>query len=94
MTSISTQRERIDMRVDSDTKRLAERATAVCGYSSVTEFITSLIRENAPKVLQEHKSLCLTGEEFDRFIEICNDAERKPGKRILDTAKRLDAEGF
>ncbi len=86
--------KRIEMRVDADIKLLAERAAAVCGYASMTDFITSLIREHAPKILQQETSLRLTNAQFDRFIAACNDIERKPGTRIMEAAKRLDAEGF
>ena len=90
----TTQRERIEMRVDADIKQLAERASAVLGCVSLTEFITSLIRDNAPKILQQEASIQLTNEQFDKFSAICNDTEREPGARIKDAAKRLDSDGF
>jgi uncharacterized protein (DUF1778 family) len=90
----TAQRERIEMRVDTDIKKLAERASAACGYASLTEFITSLIRDNAPRILEQEASIQLTNAQFDHFNAICNDTERKPSARIVDAAKRLDAEGF
>ncbi|RDH82078.1 MAG: DUF1778 domain-containing protein [endosymbiont of Escarpia spicata] len=88
------QRERIEMRVDTEIKQLAERASAALGCASLTEFITTLIRDNAPRILQQESSIHLTNAQFDHFIAICNDAERKPSARIMEAAKRLDAEGF
>lgn len=90
----AVQRERIEMRVDADIKLLAERAAAVCGYASMTDFITSLIRENAPGILQSKTSIRLGNAQFEHFISVCNDVERKPGVRITEVAKRLDTEGF
>lgn len=90
----AAKRERIEMRVDPDIKQLAERASAMLGYASMTEFITSLIRDNAPRILQQEASIKLTNAQFDNFIAICNDTERKPSARIMEAAKRLDAEGF
>ena len=46
-------KKRIEMRVDADTKNMAERASAALGYASLTEYLTRLIREDAPMVLQE-----------------------------------------
>jgi len=94
MAYTATPRDRIDMKIDPELKLLAERATAVCGYATLTDFITSLIRENAPKILQEQKSIQLTQDQFDSFMAACNDVERKPSKRLSDVAKKLDAEGF
>ncbi len=90
----AAQRERLEMRVDPDIKRLAERASAVLGCASITEFVTSLIRENAPKILEQKTAIEVTNAQFDRFMATCNDTERKPGTRLSEAAKRLDAEGY
>jgi len=87
-------RERIEMRVDTETKTLAERASAAMGCASLTEFMTRLIREHAPEILQHETSIQLANTQFDAFIEACSDSERKPSARILEAAKRLDEEGF
>jgi len=89
-----TARERIDMRVDEETKQMAERASAALGCASLTEFITRLIRENAPAILEQQASIQLTNAQFDRFLAICQDEARKPSARMIEAAKRLDEEGF
>ncbi len=95
MSQATAQRqERIEMRVDTETKVLAERASAVLGCASVTEYLTSLIRENAPKSLQEAATIQLTNQQFDNFILACDDPNRQPSKRLLSAAKALDKEGF
>lgn len=90
----TAQRQRIEMRIDANLKQLAERAAAARGCVSITEFISSLIRENAPKILEQETVIQLSNTQFDRFIEICNETERKPSERILKAAQRLDEEGF
>jgi len=90
----ATPRERIEMRVSSDIKQMAERASAALGCASLTEYITRLISENAPKILQQEATIKLTNKQFDNFMAICDDAERKPSTRIIEAAKRLDNEGF
>ena len=84
--------QRIEMRVDSDIKQMAERASAVSGCT-LTEYITRLISENAPNDLKMQAEIELTNQQFDRFIKICN-ASKPPSPRILEAAKRLDNEGF
>jgi uncharacterized protein (DUF1778 family) len=90
----AVQRERIEMRVDSETKNMAERASAALGCASLTEYMIRLIRDNAPKVLGQEASIQLTNTQFDNFIAICNDVELMPSDRIMAAAKRLDTEGF
>ena len=82
------------MRVDADTKQLAERASAALGCASLTEFITRLIRDNAPKILQHETSIQLSKTQFEKFVAICDDTERKPSNRIVEAARRMDSEGF
>ncbi len=86
--------ERIDMRVNAETKLLAERAAAALGCASVTEYLTRLIHDSAPKVLQQRAAINLSNTRFDRFISACQDENATPSRRILEAAKRLDREGF
>jgi uncharacterized protein (DUF1778 family) len=86
--------ERLDMRVDTDTKQLAERASAAAGYSSLTDFVTHLIRENAPEILKQQTTIELSNQHFDQFMTACMDDTTAPNPRILEAAKRLDQEGF
>jgi uncharacterized protein (DUF1778 family) len=94
MTIVSSQTKRIEMRVDSETKLLAERASAALGCSSLTEFITRLIRENSPVIIKQHTEIQLNNEQFDQFITVCKDDLVRPSQQILEAAKRLDQEGF
>lgn len=90
----ATHRERIEMRVDPDTKQLAERASAALGCASLTEFITRLIRDNAPAILERQAAIRLTNEQFDHFMQVCETRDQKPSPRILAAAARLDKEGY
>jgi len=87
-------RPRIEMRVDEDTKIMAERASAALGCNSLTDFISRLIHENAPRILEEQAAIKTTNAQFDHFMTVCQDTTRKPSARILEAAKRLDSEGF
>ncbi|GAB5415303.1 MAG: hypothetical protein Cons2KO_29060 [Congregibacter sp.] len=87
-------KERLEMRVDSDTKQLAERASAAAGYSSLTDFVTYLIRENAPEILRHQINLQVSNQQFDDFMTACMDESAEPSPRILEAAERLDQEGF
>jgi uncharacterized protein (DUF1778 family) len=84
--------QRLEMRVDDEVKRLAERAASALGCN-VTEYISRLIRESAPKVLETQTTITLTNQQFDEFIAACEQA--KPlSPRLRKAAQRLDEEGF
>jgi len=94
MNSISSNNQRIEMRVDLETKQMAERASAALGCSSLTEYITRLIRENSPDIIRQQTDIKLSNQQFEQFIELCEDVTLKPGKKLLAAAKRLDKEGL
>lgn len=84
--------KRIDIRMDSETRQLAERASAASGRS-MTQYLTQLIREDAPKVLEEVSNIRLTNEQFDNFMEVCSKSVPLSDK-IKRTAHKLETEGY
>ena len=94
MNSISTQNQRLDMRIDLETKQMAERASAALGCSSLTEYITRLIRDNSPNIIQQQTQITLSNQQFDQFIALCEDETIKPSNSLLQAAQQLDKEGY
>ena len=94
MSSMPTHNQRLEMRVDLETKQMAERASAALGCSSLTEYITRLIRENSPGIIQQQTEITLSNQQFDTFIALCEDESSKPGEQLLQAAKQLDKEGY
>lgn len=94
MNNISTNNQRIEMRVDIETKQMAERASAALGCSSLTEYITRLIRENSPEIIQQQTNIKLSNQQFEHFIELCEDITQEPSKKLLAAARKLDREGY
>lgn len=94
MASVSSNNQRIELRVDLETKQIAERAAVALGCSSLTEYITRLIRENSPKIIQQQTEIKLNHQQFERFIALCEDTTVEPSSRLMKAAKRLDDEGF
>lgn len=94
MAIVSSNNQRIELRVDLETKQIAERASAALGCASLTEYITRLIRENSPQIIQQQTEIKLNNQQFDRFIALCQDTTLEPSSRLVKAAKRLDEEGF
>jgi uncharacterized protein (DUF1778 family) len=66
---------RIDMRIDDEIKAVAEKAAALSGSKSLTEYIVRLIEKDARRVISEHESIVVKGDVFDRFMSACEAAE-------------------
>jgi uncharacterized protein (DUF1778 family) len=89
---MSTKTMRVEARFPAELKVLAERAAQASGYT-LTDYLASLVRNDAPKRLKEHNEIVLTNEQFDHFIQVCDKA-KAPGRKLLESASKLDAEGF
>ncbi|MCP4429761.1 MAG: DUF1778 domain-containing protein [Gammaproteobacteria bacterium] len=74
---------RIDMRIDDTVKAAAEKAAALKGMKSLTEYVVRLIEEDAEQVIRDHQSITLRDDVFNRFIAAC-DAAEAPNKKLHD----------
>lgn len=74
---------RIDMRIDETIKAAAEKAAALEGMKSLTEYVVRLIEKDSQRVIKEHESITLEDDVFDRFIQAC-EAAQAPNQRLRE----------
>ena len=84
---------RIDMRLDEKIKAKAEKASALLGMKSLTEYLTHLMNEDASRVIAEHEKITLKSDVFDQFVAACDKA-KKPNKALKDAAAFTHKSGF
>ena len=74
---------RIDMRLDESVKAAAEKAAALEGMKSLTEYVVRLIEKDSQRVIKEHESITLGDDLFDRFIQAC-EAAQAPNQKLRE----------
>ena len=74
---------RFDIRLDAKIKAKAEKAAALLGLKSLTEYIVRLVDDNASRVIAEHSGITVEDDVFDRFMHACEEA-RKPNRDLHD----------
>ena len=84
---------RIDMRLDEAVKVAAEKAAALTGMKSLTEYVVRLIEKDAEQVIREHESITLKDDVFERFITAC-DAAESPNKKLLEAMEFAKEQGI
>ena len=84
---------RFDMRLDEEVKAKAEKAAALLGMKSLTEYVVKLMEDNANQVIAEHESMTVEGDIFDRFLDACEDANR-PTQALVDAVTRTREAGI
>ena len=84
---------RIDMRVDETIKAAAEKAAALEGVKSLTEYVVRLIEKDSQRVIKEHESTTLKDDVFDRFIRAC-DAAQAPAQKLRGGQGACQAEEY
>ena len=74
---------RIDMRIDESVKAAAEKAAALEGMKSLTEYVVRLIEKDSQRVIKEHEAITLEDDVFDRFIQAC-EAAKAPNQKLRE----------
>ncbi|MCF6317898.1 MAG: DUF1778 domain-containing protein [Proteobacteria bacterium] len=81
---------RIDMRLNQEIKVKAEKAAALLGIKSLTEYVVKLMDEDASKVIKEHESILVENNRFDQFMRVCDNVGA-PNKALIAAAKLTKA---
>jgi uncharacterized protein (DUF1778 family) len=84
---------RLDIRLDEEIKAKAEKASALLGLKSLTEYVVRLMDEDASHVIAEHESLMVKNDVFDQFILACDKAE-KPNSALTEAVAFTKKEEF
>jgi uncharacterized protein (DUF1778 family) len=84
---------RFDMRLDEEVKAKAEKASALLGMKSLTEYVVRLMDDNATKVIAEHESITVQDDIFDRFMSACEQAQ-KPNVALQEAATFTKEQGI
>jgi len=84
---------RLDMRLQPSLKQDAERAAALAGARSLTEFVVQAMREKTATVLDEKEKIVLSNRAFESFIAACEQVS-EPGGALKKAAARHDEKGF
>jgi len=82
---------RMDLRLDEHIKAKAEKASALLGLSSLTEYVVRTLDADATRVIAEYGSIAVSDDIFERFMTAC-DAARAPNASLVKAAK--DAQEF
>lgn len=80
---------RLDIRLDEEIKAKAEKASALLGLKSLTEYVVRLMDEDATQVIEEHESIVVKDSIFDEFIHACDKA-KAPNQALLEAARFTD----
>ncbi len=84
---------RIDMRIDESVKAAAEKAAALEGMKSLTEYVVRLIEKDSQRIIKEHESITVEDDVFDRFILACNTA-KAPNQKLREAKKLAQRKGI
>lgn len=84
---------RLDMRLNEEIKVKAEKASALLGLKSLTDYVVRLIDNNATQVIAQHESITVENDIFDRFMSACEKAQT-PNKALLNATAYTKKQGI
>ena len=83
---------RFDMKLDEKIKAKAVKASALLRVS-LTDYVASLMDENATQVIAQHESITVKNDIFDRFMDACSQA-REPNQALRDAVAFTQENGI
>ncbi len=84
---------RLDIRLDESVKQRAEKAAALLGLNSLTDFVTQAMSERANEVLKDYGKTVLRNEMFDSFMEACEKVS-EPNEALRDAVSYTREQGY
>ena len=84
---------RLDIRLDENVKSRAEKASALLGLNSLTEYIVRIMDERSSEVLSEHERITVSDDAFDTFAQACEKAE-EPNESLRDAVTYTKKHGY
>ncbi|PSW20199.1 DUF1778 domain-containing protein [Photobacterium sanctipauli] len=84
---------RLDLRLDEDIKARAEKASALLGLKSLTEYVVRLMDEDSLQVISQYESITVEDNLFDQFVDACDKA-KAPNQALLDAVNHAKEHGF
>lgn len=84
---------RLDLRLDEEIKAKAEKASALLGLKSLTEYVVRLMEEDADQVIKQYENITIEGDVFDRFVDACEKA-KAPNQSLKDALTFSENKGI
>lgn len=84
---------RIDIRLDETVKAKAEKASALLGSKSLTEYIVRTMDERSSEVLSEYERMTVSNDVFDQFARACEQAD-EPYEALRAAVSYSKTHGF
>jgi uncharacterized protein (DUF1778 family) len=76
---------RLDIRLDEEIKARAEKASALLGLKSLTEYIVRLMDEDSTQVITQYENIIIEDNVFDKFVSACEQAQA-PNRALRNAA--------
>ncbi|WP_119395661.1 type II toxin-antitoxin system TacA family antitoxin [Salinibius halmophilus] len=84
---------RLDIRLDEEIKAKAEKASALLGLKSLTEYVVRLMDEDATHVIKEHESIVVSADVFGQFVTACDKA-KAPNSALVEAVQFTKEQGI
>jgi uncharacterized protein (DUF1778 family) len=89
MEKVKPEKARFDARLTKEQKQFFERAAAIGGYRSLSDFVVSTVEERAIEIIRESESIITSQRDSEIFFEaVFNSAE--PNKDLVSAIQKYN----
>lgn len=81
MATLAKEQTRFDTRLSTEQKQFFEKAAALAGYRTLTDFILKAVQEKAKAIIQEHEKILVSQKDCELFFDEITHP-KKPNKSL------------
>jgi len=86
---IKEEKTRFDTRLTKEQKLFFERAAAIGGFRSLTDFVILTVQEKAREIIKDEESILASQKDSEIFFDAIVNAE-KPNDELISAAKEFN----
>ena len=86
MSTVTKEYARFDARLSKEQKKFFERAAALGGFRSLTDFVILTVQEKAKEIIQENEQILASEKDSRIFFDAITNP-KKPSKSLKNALK-------
>jgi uncharacterized protein (DUF1778 family) len=87
MKSIELKQSRFELRLSENDKKILEKASAISGYTTLTNFVLSIIKKQAAQIIDEHERILASEKDKEIFFNAIL-ANNTPNESLKNAVKK------
>ncbi len=87
MKSVELKQSRFELRLSESDKKILEKASAISGYNTLTNFVMSIIKKQATQIIDDYERILASEKDKEIFFDAIL-SNSVPNDKLKDAVKK------